>query len=472
MGRKLSEGIRSVSGMSNTQSSDQAAGTGAVLASILAGLDSLESDRTLASPKQRLEFVDAALAAAGRLTALATTLLGEADAQDAASIETALVTTSWLTERHRLTRREASAMVHEARALQRLEELREGCLSGDVNPQQSRVITSVLKDLPPELGPEEKRAAERTMVTYAQQFDSAALARLSRHLLDVVAPEVAEASDAERLERDAASAARNRFLAFSPDHHGSVLVRGSLPLASAELLVAQIDACAHLEHRRALDRLDPRAEQMTPAMRRADALIWIAESAALHRDAPSHGGDRPRVVVTMTQEWLSGQLESHGLLPSGESISPSDLRQLACDADVLPVVLGGASEPLDVGRAHRLVTPAIRAALSARDQGCAFPGCDKPPVQCHAHHIQPWFAGGATSLDNLVLVCPHHHRVVEPTRAEPHHRWQIRLNSDAMPEVVPPRIVDRDQRPRRHQRFRIPHRRGAPGAEPVLASIL
>ncbi|MBK8446843.1 MAG: DUF222 domain-containing protein [Micropruina sp.] len=65
----------------------------------------------------------------------------------------------------------------------------------------------------------------------------------------------------------------------------------------------------------------------------------------------------------------------------------SVLRRLLCDADILPIVLDGDTQPLDVGRAQRLLTPPIRAALEIRDQGCVFPGCDKPPAACHAHHI-------------------------------------------------------------------------------------
>lgn len=114
--------------------------------------------------------------------------------------------------------------------------------------------------------------------------------------------------------------------------------------------------------------------------------------------------------------------------------------------------------PLDVGREHRLVTPDLRAALVARDRGCAFPGCDKPPSLCEAHHIIPWWAGGPTSLDNLVLLCPHHHRRVEPSRAwhpghDDPHRWQIRLGTDRLPEAIPPHGWDPDRRPRRHTRY-------------------
>ena len=150
----------------------------------------------------------------------------------------------------------------------------------------------------------------------------------------------------------------------------------------------------------------------------------------------------------------------NGLLPTGTELSPGELRRLACDADLLPAVLGGPSGVLDVGRDHRLVTPTIRAALTARDKGCVFPGCDRPPAACDAHHLQPWQHGGTTSLTNLVLACRHHHGIIEPGERPEHIRWRVRLRDDGVPEVIPPLHVDPQRRPRIHQRFRVPDRAG------------
>ena len=109
------------------------------------------------------------------------------------------------------------------------------------------------------------------------------------------------------------------------------------------------------------------------------------------------------------------------------------MRRLACDADIIPVALGTRGEVLDVGRAHRFVTPALWQALVCRDKHCAFPGCTKPPVMGHAHHIVHWADRGPTKLDNLVLLCGHHHRVIH------HTPWQVRINpDDGRPEFLPP----------------------------------
>ncbi len=109
------------------------------------------------------------------------------------------------------------------------------------------------------------------------------------------------------------------------------------------------------------------------------------------------------------------------------------LRRLACDAEIIPAVLGTQSEVLDVGRLRRLVTPAIWTALVLRDRHCTFPGCRRPPLMCHAHHLTHWTDGGKTMIDNLALLCGHHHRVIHNTP------WEIRLNpTRSNPEFMPP----------------------------------
>jgi hypothetical protein len=98
--------------------------------------------------------------------------------------------------------------------------------------------------------------------------------------------------------------------------------------------------------------------------------------------------------------------------------------------------MSGHSVPMDVGAACRLVTPEIRAALVVRDKGCVFPGCDVPPALCQAHHIVPWWVHRHTALHNLVLVCPHHHAIIEPSHNPHADRWTIELNTHGI-EVDP-----------------------------------
>ncbi len=119
-------------------------------------------------------------------------------------------------------------------------------------------------------------------------------------------------------------------------------------------------------------------------------------------------GAKANITVTIDlQDLKSAAADAIGDLVYGDGLSAATIRRLACDAKVIPLVLGSKSEPLDVGRAERLVTGAMRRALNARDKGCVV--CGAPPVQCDAHHLQSWIDGGATAVHNLCLLCRRHH---------------------------------------------------------------
>ena len=105
---------------------------------------------------------------------------------------------------------------------------------------------------------------------------------------------------------------------------------------------------------------------------------------------------------------------------TGTVLGAADLRRIACDTQVIPVVMGGHGEVLDVGRAKRTIPPAIRRALIARDQGCVWPGCDRAPIHCDGHHIQHWLDDGPTSLANLALLCHSHHQRLHEYNLELH----------------------------------------------------
>ncbi|PWD52643.1 hypothetical protein C8046_17505 [Serinibacter arcticus] len=108
-------------------------------------------------------------------------------------------------------------------------------------------------------------------------------------------------------------------------------------------------------------------------------------------------------------------------LPHAGPVPLTLVRRLACDADLIPVVLGTTGRILDVGRDNRLVPAWMRRALTARDKGCAFPGCTIPASWCEGHHIVDWALGGSTGTDNAVLVCSGHHHLVHQAG------WTVRL---------------------------------------------
>ena len=425
-----------------------------VLAEISALLDLVDIDQRLLDDTDRLALVVAVSKVSGRIQVLESTLAADTAEAEASDRRVGAPLASWLASEHLLTRREAHRIINKGRELARFPHLRQAGLSGQIGHTQATAISSALAKLPDEFSTQQVRQAEQMMIGYAAQFDSAGLSQLSHHLVEVIDPVGAEEREAKRLERDLKTARAGRHLNFYPDGHGSTLIRGSLPTLDAAPLVKLVEAYAQDAKRNGLDRLDPLSETVTPAMRRADGLCALADAHRHAELAPSSGGDRPRIVVTVRHDQLRQGCAAAGILDTGERLTAGQLRILACDAEILPVVLGGASEILDVGRAQRLVTPPIRAALNLRDRGCVFPGCNAPAEACHAHHLTPWWDGGPTALSNLVLVCPHHHNLVEPTRDGPQgHRWEIRLGEDGIPEALPPTRMDADRRPRRHQRF-------------------
>lgn len=431
-----------------------------LLAVIGQALDELTHPRhLLASGRDQLAVLREALHINARVDAWQRQWAARLDTGEVAWNEHGASTATWLADVANLTRREAATLIKAGQEQTRFPIIGDAAASGQVLPAQAAAITHVLDQLPSEFPTNIVDHAQELMVDFARSHNSAELRRLTGRLLEILAPDTAEELEAARLRREERMANRNRYLTFTPDHHGSILIKGSLPIVAAEPLIRIVEAYAAAE-KRSLDALDPNAEYVTPAMRRADGLLAMVNHHSQQALAPVHGGDRPRISIVMSYDKLEKAAHDNGLLTgtfagTGEPIPAGTLRQLLCDADLLPIVLGGPSGILDVGLTQRFVTPAQRASLEVRDGGCAFPGCDKPPPACHAHHIVPWWKGGRTDLLNLVLVCPHHHGIVEPGHDPTADRWHIRLRSDGTPEVIPPRRVDPRQRPRSYIRYQV-----------------
>ncbi len=156
------------------------------------------------------------------------------------------------------------------------------------------------------------------------------------------------------------------------------------------------------------------------------------------------------VVVRIALDALQSGLGTGEIDGLSTPVSARTVRRMAADAGLVPAVLGGHGEVLDFGRSRRLFSRAQRLALAERDGGCAWPGCPHPPAYTEAHHIRWWNAhGGATDLDNGILLCSaHHHRVHDDG-------WGLRV-TEGTPEFIPPSHVDPYRRPRRGGRVRYP----------------
>jgi hypothetical protein len=194
--------------------------------------------------------------------------------------------------------------------------------------------------------------------------------------------------------------------------------------------------------------IDAKAKPLTAdddrstAQRQAEALADVCGYVLDHGDhVPETGGRRPHITVLIRLEDLENRARA-AMLDFGGPITPASLRMLACDANVVPVVMSGKGQPLDVGLSTRVIPDGLRRAVTARDRGCAHPGCDRPPSWSEIHHIEHWGHHGPTEIDNLVMLCRAHHRQIHQTD------WQVRIR-DGLPEFVPPKWIDPDQVPRR-----------------------
>ncbi len=194
---------------------------------------------------------------------------------------------------------------------------------------------------------------------------------------------------------------------------------------------------------------EPPPDRRSAGTRRAQALGVIVTRFLNLGAAPSQGGERPHIVVTIDEQALRDRTRP-GQLGYGDRIPVNQVRMLACDARIIPAVLAGPSDVLDVGRSMRTFTAACRTAVLLRDVGCVFPGCDIPGRWAEFHHIRHWADGGPSDLDNAALLCRRHHSLIHLGD------WQVRLGPDRTPEIIPPITHDLEQRPLRNTLHRPP----------------
>jgi hypothetical protein len=227
--------------------------------------------------------------------------------------------------------------------------------------------------------------------------------------------------------------------------------------------------------------VDGSQDQRSPARRRADAFGHILDQYLASSDRPIEGGERPHVNLHIslrdltdlrdsadditddentraaaesddatqpatadrgTYRDLFGDGTSVGWLPWMGPLSRNTSRQLACDCVLTAIVMDEHGNPLNLARTARTITAKQRTALTARDHGCAFPGCGKPAAWTEGHHIWHWGDGGPTDMNNLVLLCGFHHRLIH------HSDWEVFIGTDNHPWFVPPATVDPYRQPR------------------------
>ncbi|MGO4589064.1 DUF222 domain-containing protein [Paenarthrobacter sp. 2TAF44] len=203
----------------------------------------------------------------------------------------------------------------------------------------------------------------------------------------------------------------------------------------------------------------PDLDRRSRPMKLLDGLVGACAVAMTTGKLPANGGLRPQVTTTIDWRDLVQQLAGTAPTDTGPDpqqsrissgtatfvgpMHPNTIRKIACDADILPVLLGTDSRVLDIGRTTRIFPPHIRKAITARDGGCAFPDCTMPAPWCEAHHITYWSHGGTTGTENGTLLCSHHHHVIHK------ENWRIDITT-GVPWFIPPPHIDPKQTPRRN----------------------
>ncbi|MGV8907565.1 MAG: DUF222 domain-containing protein [Propionicimonas sp.] len=361
-------------------------------------------------------------------------LLAEAEQREATRRELGLDTANWVTNQNTHWARSARDEVRFALGLAEAPVVGTALERGQVSVEQARVIVTGLSRLPAELDAAQREHAAQHLVGLAGEFGPYGLSRLANRVVEVVAPEVGEEADRQAIERIEAEQERDRYLSWRREPDGGWILRGKLGKVAGAQVVGLLRALAS-RHRSAMLLA---SEEISHSQAAADALVTLVDHYSTCERAPRRGADRPRVLVNIDYDTLVGKLGTATLLNTGDRITAREARRLACDAEIIPVILGGKSAPLDVGRQRRLFTSTLRDLVIRRDQGCAFPGCDRGPADCEVHHIVAWYLGGVTSLSNGVMLCSFHHHLVEPNPKDPNAGWLIRLDAHGNPEIGAP----------------------------------
>jgi hypothetical protein len=305
---------------------------------------------------------------------------------------------------------------------------------GEVAAMSVAKVSSALDEI-------ERRAPERVassaelLATHAPHLVGRELAAVCRRLVDASDPDGVAPREEELRRRSGLDVMRTS--------DGMLRWVVTMHPEAAGFLTTALDArtTPRRQPRFGGGEIDPtEADSRTLSQRRLDALVSIGRESLEH-DPGRVAGTGVTMVVTVPLEVLRRGVGAAQIEGVDASISAATARRLAASAAIIPAVLGGPSEPLDLGSAQRLFSPAQRRALAIRDGGCLWPGCGAPPGWCEVAHVVAWAWDGQTDLSNAALLCPHHHRRFDLDS------WSLEWR-DHHRVLVPPSWVDASRRPR------------------------
>jgi len=326
---------------------------------------------------------------------------------------------AWLASRFALAWSVASRRVHRARALEAMPLVRAALADGEISTSAAEELVAVR-----EADPDRFAEVEATLVEVARELPLDDLRRATAHWRAL--------ADRERFEADHERRFERRSLHVSPLLDGMVRIDGDLDPETGQTVITALRAVQDADVRSGPD-------ERTAPQRRADALGELCRRWLDRADRPMVAGERPHLTVVVDVETLRGRAGRRSDLEEAGRIPAEAARRIACDASVARVITDARSMPLDVGRRTPVVSAPMRRAVVVRDRHCTFPGCDRPPGWCDAHHVRHWADGGPTALDNLTLLCRAHHRLIHTRRfTVGMHEGRARFSRADGTPVVPP----------------------------------
>src|SRR5512139_3017284 len=395
--------------------------------SLAGALDRLSGVPTWSmSPAEQREALVELARAEARLVELRLRVLVDADRNQVGADSGATSTPAWLAHATRTGRTAAFADLHLGRKLDETFPATKAALAaGAIDAEKARVVTAAVEALTSEyddLPAGTHEVAEAHMLDLAGEFDAPTLRRLGKRLFEVVCPEAADAVEGRKLAKEEAAARRTAHLSIRDHGDGPSEGRFKLPTLHADLLKKALEALTS-PRRLGEARLDPATGKKLPhATLLGHGLMELVEHHLRLDTLPTNGGSPFTLVVTLGYDALVSGL-GVAVTDTGHRISAAEARRLACKAGLIPVVLGGDSMPLDVGREQRLFDRYQKIAINHRYHGCAADNCDRPPAWTEYHHQHPWHQGGTTDASNGISPCPAHHRMAD----HPQNYHQTRL---------------------------------------------
>lgn len=316
----------------------------------------------------------------------------------------------------------------------RYELVRQALAAGEISLSKAQVMRVALDRLPAGLSTKTLERAQTNLLEQAKVLDPKRLARVGLRIWEVIDPDGVDAHEQRLLEREEAKARRSSWLT-SRTQDGITRIGLRTPELIGDTFLSILEGYA------APRRTDEQGPDTRAYPRRlGDAFEeWLSRQNP--GELPDHGGLPATLMITTNGD---GQRPQIGITATGQPIPARTVSWLACTAWLILALVDEQGVPLKLGRTKRLFTAAQRLALAVRDKGCIFPGCDRPPSWCEAHHIGAVAAGGPTDLTNGCLLCGFHHRLIH------NGHWQIIMAADGHPMVIPPDWIDPQRTPIRN----------------------